>query len=242
LPCRNAIAFGRSTIGLTAPIRRASGTGAFHPTVPDSSFRSSSTALMRLWSIRSMTPRRRAGSAHALNVTCTARTGCAGRRGCSEIQTRFVVALRSVSVATRVTGPFGRCFHDSRNRPLETRTGRPLAVSVAPGSRVPASAREWPQGIVTPGGSNAIRGPTVSTRMFHVFVVREPGKPPGAVACTRCDPSRRRLPSMTKRPSCMYARPVTSTPSSFQWTRSSTDWSAPTENLSEGRLAGPIAA
>ena len=55
-------------------------------------------------------------------------------------------------------------------------------------------------------------------------------------------PSRRRFPSSTKRPSFMYALPVTSVPSSFQWTRSSTDWSAPTEKESEGSLAGPTAA
>ena len=39
-----------------------------------------------------------------------------------------------------------------------------------------------------------------------------------------------------------YASPVTSLPSSFQWTRPRTLGSAPTENLSEGRTAGPIRA
>ena len=95
---------------------------------------------------------------------------------------------------------------------------------------------------MVPGGSNAIVGPIVSTRMFQVFVVREPGKPPGAVAWTRCGPSCRWLPSRTKRPPCRYARPVTSAPSIFQRTRSSTDGSAPTENFSDGSVAGPIAA
>jgi hypothetical protein len=153
--------------------------------------RSISTALIRPWSIRLITPLRSVGSAQASKVTWTARTGRAGRRGCTEIQTRFVLAFLNVSVATSVTGPIGRCVQDSRNRPFETRTGRPSAVSVAPGSSVPVTVSGCPHGIITPGGSKAIAGPTVSTRIFHVFVVREPGKPPGAVAWTRCDPSRR---------------------------------------------------
>ena len=82
-----------------------------------------------------------AGSAQASAVTWTARTGWAGRRGCIEIQTRRVLAFLRVSVATSEIGPVGRFAHDSRNRPLlETRTGRPFAVRVAPGSSVPARA------------------------------------------------------------------------------------------------------
>jgi hypothetical protein len=58
--------------------------------------------------------------------------GCGGVRGWIEIQIRFVVALRSVSVATSVTGPVGRVSQEIWKRPSLTRTGRPSEISVAP--------------------------------------------------------------------------------------------------------------
>ena len=175
-------------------------------------------------------------------MTWTARTGCGGVRGFIEIQIRRVLVFRSVSVAISVTAPLGRAGHESLKRPSETSVGRPSTVRVAPGSSVPASATGCPDGMTTPGAPNTIFGPVVSTRMFHVLVVREPGNPPATVACTRCGPSGRWLPSRTKRPAVMYALPVTSRPSSFQRTRSSTVGSAPTENFSDGSTAGPTAS
>jgi hypothetical protein len=52
LACRYG-RLGEVDVGLTAPISAPSGTGAFQPTCRPSSFRSSSTALIRPWSIRS---------------------------------------------------------------------------------------------------------------------------------------------------------------------------------------------
>ena len=46
------------------------------------------------------------------------------------------------------------------------------------------------EGISTPGGSNVIFGPVVSTVKRQLFVVREPGKPPVTLAWRRWAPSR----------------------------------------------------
>ena len=95
LSCSVLTASPRFIVTWTAPTLRASGTGAFQPIFPPSSFRSSSTALIRPWAIRSSTPLRRPSSAQASEVMCTARIGCAGSRGWIETQMRLVVALRS---------------------------------------------------------------------------------------------------------------------------------------------------
>ncbi len=118
-------------------------------------------------------------------MTCTARTGCGGVRGLIEIQMRRVVALRSGSVATSVTAPFGRERHETVKRPLSTRTGRPSAASVAPGSSDPSTRIGAPDGITAPGGSRVIFGPFVSTVKRQLLVVREPGKLPVTLAWRR---------------------------------------------------------
>ena len=117
-----------------------------------------------------------------------------------ETQMRLVVALRSVSVATRVTAFFGRVAHAIVNRPSLTSTGRPSAVSDAPFSSVPRTRSGSPDGICAPGASTAISGPLVSTTKRQALVVFEPGKLPEADAFSTWWPSFSDEPSKTTRP------------------------------------------
>ena len=110
------------------------------------------------------------------------------------------MALRSVSVATRVTAFFGRVVQAIVKRPSLTSTGRPSAVSVAPCSSVPRTRSGSPDGICAPGASNAISGPLVSTTKRQAFVVLEPGKLPEADAFSTWWPSFSDEPSKTTRP------------------------------------------
>ena len=112
LPCSVLDRVGEVvSVAWTAPILCASGTGAFQPTIPPSSFRSSSTALIRPWAIRSSTPLRSRRSAHASEVTWTARTGCGG----------CAAASRSRCAGRRVPQRVGGDEGDSALRPRRPR-------------------------------------------------------------------------------------------------------------------------
>src|SRR3954452_4022748 len=113
---------------------------------------------------------------------------------------RFVVALRSRSVATSVTAPAGRVFQAIVKRPSLTSTGRPSAVRLAPASSVPRTRSGSPDGIRGPGESKVISGPFVSTTKRQVLVVLEPGKLPDTLAFSTWAPSFSDEPSKTTRP------------------------------------------
>ena len=118
--------------------------------------------------------------------------------------------------------PSGACCHEtgsgrSRRGPGGRRRSASLPARAAPrrgsGRRTGSSA---------PGGSSVIVGPFVSTVKRQLLVVREPGKLAGDARLEAVWPVCECGALEDERPFEAYARLVTSTPSSFQCTRSST--------------------
>ena len=169
-------------------IWRQGRTDASKPTSPDSSLRSISIALIRFSSISFITPRRRSASAQPYDVTCTARTGSAGRRGMISTATRRVALFpaRSTASSRSLRGSGGEMR--AAKRPSSTSAARPAISRRAPGSILPSST-SGRRGLAAAGPSSSIDGGVVSTEALQPRVVSAPRKPPPLLTSTRCSPS-----------------------------------------------------